>query len=114
MLEPVLAATKSWMPSPLKSPTTTDLGLVPTVTSGTTGDIKPPLPFPNRIETVSVRLFAATARSCILSPLKSPIAIDSGPNGTVTSGTAGDTKPPLPFPNRIDTLFEIRFATAMS
>ena len=55
--------------------TATEAGLVPTAASGTAGDVKPPLPFPNRIETLFEPKLAA-AKSCIPSPLKSPTATD--------------------------------------
>ncbi len=44
----------STRPSWLKSPASTDTGLDPEATEKLTGDWKVPLPFPNRIETLSL------------------------------------------------------------
>src|SRR4051812_12474177 len=70
MLPPMkLSAAKSGLPSLLKSPTATDLGVWPTVT-GKPGAVKPPAPSPRRIVTLSEELLT-TARSGFVSRLKS-------------------------------------------
>ena len=80
--EIVFAAAISCLPSPLKSPTATDLGLDPTATSVV--PLKPPIPSPKRIETEFEARFAA-AISCQPSPLKSPTATEYGFVPTATS-----------------------------
>src|ERR1700687_1634497 len=47
--EDEVAAAKSCMPPPLKSPIATEKGREPTVISGTPGDVNPPAPSPRRI-----------------------------------------------------------------
>ena len=94
-----LATTRSCLPSLLKSPTATELGLSPTIKLVAAPNV--PLPFPNSIETLSLAKFV-TARSCFPSPLKSPTATDSGPTPTVKF-VAGPNVP-SPLPNSIDTL----------
>src|SRR6266513_610774 len=58
---------------------------------------------PRRIETVFEPLLA-TAKSCLPSPLKSPIVIATGTEPTVT--LVEPLKPPRPSPRRIETVFE--------
>ena len=66
-----LAVARSCLPSPLKSPTATERGLLPA--PKLVGALKLPAPSPNKIDT----LFPApTARSCLPSPLKSPTATE--------------------------------------
>src|SRR5204862_4315912 len=72
---PWLARARSCMPSPLKSPTATELGALPT--PKLVGELKLPAPLPNKIDTLfGTKL--ATARSCLLSPLKSPTITELG------------------------------------
>ena len=73
--EPSLAVARSCLPSPLKSPTATETGEVPTVKL--VAVIKDPLPVPSRMDTLlEPRL--AVARSLMPSPLKSPTAAETG------------------------------------
>src|SRR5436190_7201511 len=69
-----LSATKSGLPSLLKSPTATDLGVVPTITGEPGAGVKPPRPSPRRIDTLFDELLT-TARSGFVSRLKSPVTI---------------------------------------
>ena len=66
---------RSCTPSPLKSPTATDIGVVPTVKFEAAPKL--PVPVPMRTDTLSEPELAV-ARSCTPSPLKSPTATDSG------------------------------------
>src|SRR6266508_77724 len=77
LLSRPLAVAKSSLPSPLKSPTATAFGLLPTLICAGVGDVKWPLPSPRRIETVPPPKLATTTSS-LLSPLKSPTATDLG------------------------------------
>ena len=110
-----LAAAKSCLPSPLKSPIAIDLGLLlnPSSTSPWRGDVKPPVPSPSRIDTFE-ETELAVAKSCLPSLLKSAIAIERGLPSTSTDGIAGGVNPPLPSPNRIETLTEAESAVAKS
>jgi hypothetical protein len=54
----------------------------------------------------------ATAKSCLPSLLKSPIATETGPEPTPT--LVAPLKPPAPSPKRIVTEFEPWLATAIS
>src|SRR3954464_3524835 len=69
-----LSATKSGLPSLLKSPTATDLGVWCTITGEPGAGVKPPAPSPRRIVTLSEELLT-TAKSGLVSRLKSPVAI---------------------------------------
>ena len=73
--------------------------------------LKPPVPLPSRIDTLSEPLFA-TARSWCESPSKRPIATEDGPSPAAK--LVGPVKPPPAMPSRIDTLSEFSFATARS
>ena len=66
-----------------------------------------------RIETLLELKFVA-AMSCLLSPLKSPTAMEIGRAPTVTP--TGDPKLPVPLPSIIETVLTLRskFAAAMS
>src|SRR5207253_762750 len=75
VLDPRLATARSSLPSPLKSPTATENGLVPTARSGRAANV--PSPWPRSTETVPEPSLA-TARSALPSPLKSPTATDDG------------------------------------
>ncbi len=70
------AVTRSSLPSPLKSPTATQLGPAPVAKSVLA--VKPPDSSPSRTLTVLASWFAVT-RSGAKLPLKSPMATDSGP-----------------------------------
>src|SRR3989304_2172487 len=86
-------------------------GLVPTAKSGADPKAPGPVPVPRRIETLLLASFA-TARSGFPSPLRSPIATDSG-LGPTAKFVAGP-KAPVPLPRRIETLLLKLFATARS
>src|SRR5438093_1548440 len=73
LLEKLLAAARSCLPSWLKSPTATEGGPLPTPKLVRVP--KEPAPSPSRIDTLSVPSFAVV-RSCLLSPLKSPTATE--------------------------------------
>src|SRR5206468_1744930 len=75
LLELKFATARSGSESPLKSPTATDSGALPT--PKLVAVPKVPSPFPSRIETLLEPLFA-TARSGSESPLKSPTATELG------------------------------------
>src|SRR5437016_2471588 len=75
LAEPSFAVARSCLPSPLTSPTATDLGKVPT--AKLVGVPKLPVPTPGRTDTLLEPMFA-TARSCLPSPLKSPTATEKG------------------------------------
>ena len=93
-----LAVAKSWFPSPLKSPTTTEVGLIPTWNPVAT--LKPPAPSPNKTDTLDALL--ETARSWFPSPLKSPTATEKGK--VPTAKLVAALKPPAPLPNNTDTV----------
>src|SRR5204863_2473052 len=58
---------------------------------------------PRRIETAfETKPALATAKSCLPSPSKSPIATERGPEPTLTS--VEPLKPPKPSPRRIETV----------
>src|SRR5438046_2102232 len=67
------------------------------------GPLKPPIPLPNRIDTLGETASLATARSCLPSPLKSPTATENGSLLTPKPKFVGGLKFPFPFPNKIDT-----------
>src|SRR6266568_2408223 len=104
-----LATTKSGLPSPLKSPTATKAGALPT--RKLSGVRKVPSPLPSSTETL-LEPMLATARSSLPSPLKSPKAKDQGliPTGKVN----GAWKVPSPLPSSTETALEFTFATARS
>src|SRR5918994_2049188 len=107
-----LATARSKMVSLLKSPTATETGPSPTpkLTAGVSTNVL--LPFPKSMETLS-ETWLATARSKMVSLLKSPTATDLGSSPTPKL-TAGVTNVPLPFPMSMETLSEKRLATARS
>src|SRR5207247_1998840 len=72
--------TRSGAPSPLKSPTATEIGKPPTATVDC--GPKPPLPL-FRFSSTETLLSAAAARSGAPSPLKSPTATETGLSPTV-------------------------------
>src|SRR6266550_1178471 len=86
-----LSATRSGLPSLLKSPTATDLGVWPTVTGEPGAGVKPPRPSPRRIVTLSEELFT-TAKSGLASRLKSPDTIWLGAFPAVYGEPAGWVK----------------------
>ena len=75
LFEPLLATARSCLPSPLKSPTATKKGPLPTLKL--VAAPKPPAPLPSKSETLASPVLA-TARSCLPSPLKSPTATERG------------------------------------
>src|ERR1039458_10269748 len=98
-----LATARSGFPSPLKSPTAIEDGLIPTGTGYVVAGAKFPAPSPFRIETV-LSLKLVTARSRLPSLLKSPTATKDGLAPTAIVGVAAAEKPPAPSPKRIDTV----------
>nr|WP_242691229.1 hypothetical protein [Cytobacillus praedii] len=115
LLELAFDTAKSICPSPSKSAAMMEEGPNPPVGKGlpSTG-AKPPVPSPSRIDTLKVLKFA-TARSIFPSSLKSAVMMETGVSPPVGKGLPGaSTKPPVPLPNRIDTLSELKFATARS
>ena len=100
---------RSCLPSPLKSPTATEKGLVPA--PKLVAAPKLPVPSPNKIDTL-FEFSLATARSCLPSPLKSPTATE--PGIVPTPKLVAALKLPVPLPNKIDTLSESMLATARS
>jgi len=75
LAEPWFATARSGVPSPLKSPTATEAGVVATLKLVAVPKL--PAPVPNRIDTVP-ELPLATARSRTPSPLTSATATDCG------------------------------------
>ena len=72
---PALVTATSGLLSPLKSPTASKNGLVPPVANGEPeAGLRPPVPSPSSTET-SPPFSLVTARSGLLSPLKSPTEI---------------------------------------
>src|SRR5450432_3706005 len=75
LFESRLATATSCLPSPLKSPTATEKGLLPA--PKLVAGLKLPAPSPSKIETVvELTRASATAMSCLPSPLKSPTATE--------------------------------------
>src|SRR5882757_2065757 len=103
--------TMSGMPSPLKSPAATNVGLVLVPVDGLAAAVNVPSPLPKRTVTVLLKVFA-TARSDLPSPLKSPTATDSGL--LPVDGLAAAVNVPSPLPNRTVTVLLKVFATAKS
>ncbi len=103
------ATAKSDLPSPLKSPTVTEKGRLPTEKSVAVPKL--PVPVPNSTETVLLKSFA-TAKSDLPSPLKSPTVTERGliPTEKLVAGP----KLPVPVPNSTETLLLSEFATAKS
>src|SRR5438105_13157387 len=75
LFEQLLAAARSCLPSPLKSPTAIDSGCVPT--SRLVAGWKLPSPLPSSTDRLLELSFVVT-RSCLLSPLKSATATERG------------------------------------
>src|ERR1017187_6215657 len=100
------------MPSPLKSPTTTDQGDDPTPNGLPAAAVKPPAPFPSSTVTLSLAKLTA-AISGTPSPLKSPTTTDSGAVPTA-AGLPVAVNPPDPFPSSTVTLLLRTLATARS
>src|SRR3954452_21870764 len=86
-----LSAAKSGLPSLLKSPTATDLGVWATITGEPGAGVKPPMPSPSRIVTLSDELLT-TARSGFVSRLKSPVTIWLGAVPAANGDPAGWVK----------------------
>src|SRR5437870_1424582 len=102
---------RSSLPSPLTSPNATAWGFTPAVDWFPTGAPKDPSPFPgrtftDRVHVVASQLLVTTARSDLLSPLKSPkkTAEIPGKDELETDDTAW--KVPSPFPRSTPTLDE--------
>src|SRR5260370_749702 len=93
VLSLLLATTKSGLPSPLKSPTASEVGALPT--RKLSGAPKVPSPLPSSTETLLEPLLA-TAKSSLPSPLKSPTATDQGLIPTVKVNGVGTVPSPLP------------------
>src|ERR671911_557071 len=110
--ESKLATARSRTVSLLKSPTATENGAspAPKLTAGVTNV---PLPFPKSIDTL-LESKLATARSRIVSLLKSPTATENGPSPApkLTAGVTNNVL--LPVPKSMETLSELRLATARS
>jgi hypothetical protein len=89
LLETAFAVARSCRPSPLKSPTATERGPVPTGSGEEAAAVKSPMPSPSTIVTLLEPEFAV-ARSCRPSPLKSPTATETGrdPAGSGEEGAA--------------------------
>ncbi len=75
---PLLVTARSALPSPLKSPTAISSGCALTAWAGGVAGAKPPVPSPDRMETVPLGVLFATARSRLPSPLKSRAATPRG------------------------------------
>ncbi len=101
------------MPSPLKSPTETARGLLPTAIGDPGAGANLPLPSPSRVVTLPSPTFA-TARSAMPSLLKSPVATGVGRLPTATGNPGAGANPPLPSPSNILTLLLLVFVTARS
>ena len=76
------------------------------------GVINPPAPLPKSIETL-LEPALATAKSNLVSPLKSPTATELGADPTAKL-VAGVINPPAPLPKSIEMLLEPKLATARS
>ena len=98
----MLATARSNIVSPLKSPTATESGEVPTAKLVAVPN--EPVPLPKSIETL-LESKLVTARSKSVSPLKSPTATERGADPTVKL-VAGVPKEPVPLPKSIETLLE--------
>ncbi len=72
-----LDTTRSALPSWLKSPVAIEAGVPPTLTGDPGAALKPPAPLPSRTVT-SFEIAFATARSALLSALKSAVATAAG------------------------------------
>src|ERR1700682_2811454 len=104
---------RSAFPSPLKSPTATDVGVFPVANGLPLAVVNPPLPFPSN--TVRLLLLPlVTARSAFPSPLKSPTATEFGQLPTANGLPLAAENPPPPFPSNTVTLLLPQFATAKS
>ena len=85
--------------SPLKSPTATEIGVVPA--AKLVAVPKEPVPLPKSIEML-LESELATARSNIVSPLKSPTATERGVSPTAKLVAVPNE--PVPSPKSIGTL----------
>ncbi len=97
LLEPMLAVTRSGLPSPFTSPTATEYGVVPTAGDKPGAGAKAPLPLPSRTLTVPSNSLAET-RSGRPSPFTSPTATETGMPPTPTGDPAASVKSPPPRP----------------
>ena len=101
LLELALATAKSNTVSPLKSPTATENGLIPTPKLVAVPNNEP-VPVPKSIETLA-EPWLATAKSNIVSPLKSPTATEHGQS---TAKLVAVPNEPVPVPKSIEMLLE--------
>ena len=97
LFPPWFAVTRSSAPSPLKSPTATEPGVVPTLKFAAVP--KAPVPVPSKTET-SPELALAAMRSCLPSLSISPTATELGL--TFTGKLVAALKPPVPSPNKTE------------
>src|SRR6266702_1857452 len=104
-----LATARSSLPSPLKSPTVTPAGPLPTVKLG--AGMKVPLPLPSSTEAVPESTLE-TARSGLPSPLKSPTA--TSPGWVPTGKVFGAWKVPSPLPSNTQAVQSPKLTTARS
>src|SRR5271165_2792050 len=109
VLVPWFAVTKSGLPSRLKYPTATKLGLAPTPKGPAAWKV--PSPLPSSTLTLALPLFA-TATSSLPSPLKSPTATELGL--WPAPGFVAAWKVPSPLPSSTLTLLLLPFAVTRS
>src|SRR2546426_10811680 len=95
----IFVTAKSCFPSPLKSPTATEKGEVPTAKFVAAPN--DPVPSPSSMDTL-LETELTTTRSCFPSPLKSPTATETGldPTAKFVAGL----NVPSPLPGSTDTL----------
>ena len=106
--------TRSGLPSPLKSPTTSHSGVVPTGNGLPGTCVNAPAPFPSSTVTLLLPWVFATARSGLPSPLKSPAVMNTGPNPTKKGLPEAGLNLPVPSPSNTVTVLPLVFATARS
>ena len=114
-----LAVARSCRPSPLKSPTATDRGVLPVAGDAAAVNVPSPtlpVPLPSSTDT-ELALALAVARSCRPSPLKSPTATDCGPLPVAGEAAAVKVPSPMlpaPLPSSTDTVAALKLAVARS
>ena len=101
LVEPEFVTAKSARPVPVKSPTATCSGKLPTGTGDPGAAAKPPWPSPSNMLTLLSEPEFDTARSATPLPLKSPTATNVGLVPTVTEGAT--VKVPSPCPSNMLT-----------
>jgi hypothetical protein len=87
------------------------LNIGPSPTDTSEAEVNTPAPSPKRMEKLAPETLAV-AKSCIPSPLKSPMAIDLGSSPTDTSET--EVNPPNPSPKRMETSSSLLMTVAKS